>query len=180
MDSLRDAAAILSGAKDLMILTGAGISTESGIPDFRSPGGIWTKYDPQEFTYQNFVANRSHRERYCRHTVWGILVLLFTTSACTYLQTRNSQGWTADEQHRWYRESQGSRLIPEAWLLALEEKDSDRKFLRPESIERFRYLQENPGDSSRLPIGFAIDTTEKACRSPASIGSRARSRANDG
>ncbi|HUE39936.1 MAG TPA: Sir2 family NAD-dependent protein deacetylase, partial [Candidatus Binatia bacterium] len=43
-----------------------GISTESGIPDFRSPGGIWTKYDPQEFTYQNFVSNRAHRERYWR------------------------------------------------------------------------------------------------------------------
>jgi NAD-dependent deacetylase len=61
---LERAAALLSEAKDLVILTGAGISTESGIPDFRSPGGIWTKYDPNEFTYQNFVANRAHRERY--------------------------------------------------------------------------------------------------------------------
>jgi NAD-dependent deacetylase len=58
------AAELLSSSTDLVILTGAGISTESGIPDFRSPGGIWTKYDPQEFTYQNFVVNRAHRERY--------------------------------------------------------------------------------------------------------------------
>jgi NAD-dependent deacetylase len=58
------AAELLSRSTGLVILTGAGISTESGIPDFRSPGGIWTKYAPQEFTYQNFVANRAHRERY--------------------------------------------------------------------------------------------------------------------
>jgi NAD-dependent deacetylase len=40
---------LIVGAKRIVAFTGAGISTESGIPDFRSPGGIWTKYKPIEF-----------------------------------------------------------------------------------------------------------------------------------
>jgi NAD-dependent deacetylase len=40
---------LIAGAKRIVAFTGAGISTESGIPDFRSPGGIWTKYQPIYF-----------------------------------------------------------------------------------------------------------------------------------
>jgi len=50
---------MIGEAKRIVAFTGAGISTESGIPDFRSPGGIWTKYRPIEF--QDFLASEEMR-----------------------------------------------------------------------------------------------------------------------
>lgn len=44
-----EAARIIKGRGGVVALTGAGISVDSGIPDFRSPGGIWEKYDPAEY-----------------------------------------------------------------------------------------------------------------------------------
>jgi NAD-dependent deacetylase len=48
-DYLGEAAAVFRGAKNRVALTGAGISVESGIDDFRSPGGLWSKYSPDEY-----------------------------------------------------------------------------------------------------------------------------------
>jgi NAD-dependent deacetylase len=42
-------ATLLRDRQPCVVLTGAGISTESGIPDFRSPTGIWAQYDPMEY-----------------------------------------------------------------------------------------------------------------------------------
>jgi NAD-dependent deacetylase len=42
-------ATLLRERQPCVVLTGAGISTESGIPDFRSPTGIWAQYDPMEY-----------------------------------------------------------------------------------------------------------------------------------
>lgn len=53
----KKAADIIANARNLVVLTGAGISTESGIPDFRSPGGLWTKVDPGEFSIDRFLQN---------------------------------------------------------------------------------------------------------------------------
>jgi len=44
-----DLAKLVRERQPCVVLTGAGISTESGIPDFRSPGGIWGEYDPMEY-----------------------------------------------------------------------------------------------------------------------------------
>lgn len=57
-------AELFARARRPVALTGAGVSTESGIPDFRSPGGIWDRFDPSEFTYQNVVGSLAGRRKY--------------------------------------------------------------------------------------------------------------------
>lgn len=56
--SFEQAAKYLCNAKCAIASTGAGISVESGIPDFRSAGGIWERYPPEEYaTIEAFLAN---------------------------------------------------------------------------------------------------------------------------
>jgi NAD-dependent deacetylase len=51
-------ASLVRARQPCVVLTGAGISTESGIPDFRSPTGIWARYDPMEYaTIDAFLAD---------------------------------------------------------------------------------------------------------------------------
>lgn len=50
---------MIADARRMVVFTGAGISTESGIPDFRSPGGVWSKMKPIYF--QDFVASEEKR-----------------------------------------------------------------------------------------------------------------------
>ncbi len=53
---------LLRESRRIAAFTGAGISTESGISDFRSPGGVWERY--RIVTYQEFLASKEAREEY--------------------------------------------------------------------------------------------------------------------
>lgn len=66
-EQIEKAAGLIVHAQRVVIFTGAGVSTESGIPDFRSPGGIWERFDPDEFTYDKFL-NRPE----CRKKFWQL------------------------------------------------------------------------------------------------------------
>ncbi len=56
---------LLQRARRVAAFTGAGVSTASGIPDFRSPGGIWSRYRPVPF--DEFLASEDGRRRYWRY-----------------------------------------------------------------------------------------------------------------
>lgn len=62
-DAVDEVTRLILEAEKIAVFTGAGVSTESGIPDFRSPDGIWARYDPEDFTLQRFVADKESRKR---------------------------------------------------------------------------------------------------------------------
>ena len=56
---MSELASYFEQAKNILFFTGAGISTESGIADFRSPGGIWSQIKPIQF--QDFIGDEATR-----------------------------------------------------------------------------------------------------------------------
>lgn len=75
MEGVAAAADVLRRAERILAYTGAGCSTESGIPDFRGPDGLWTKVDPDDFTIHRYRASRDLRVRSWRMhqegALWG-------------------------------------------------------------------------------------------------------------
>jgi NAD-dependent deacetylase len=65
-DLISKAAEIIFCSRLTLALTGAGISVESGIPDFRSAAGLWSRYDPEE--YATIYAFRQDPEK-----IWNML-----------------------------------------------------------------------------------------------------------
>jgi len=64
LDALAEKVAdLILQSRKLVVFTGAGISTESGIPDFRSPGGIWERFDPDDFTIDKFLSSPESRRK---------------------------------------------------------------------------------------------------------------------
>jgi len=76
MDNIETVAEMVANSKRLIVFTGAGISTESGIQDFRSPGGLWHQWNPDELTFDKFMSSRASREHY-----WGFSRAIWPTMA---------------------------------------------------------------------------------------------------
>ena len=96
---------MIASASTIVPFTGAGISTECGIPDFRSPGGLWTRNRPIPF--DEFVASRDARDRYRGWT-------LSTTAPCearTFLpRARGQRSETRDQRPETRRRKSEIRL----------------------------------------------------------------------
>ncbi len=60
---VESAIAVLPTAQKILVFTGAGISTESGIPDFRGPDGLWSKVDPDDFHIDRYRSSPELRMR---------------------------------------------------------------------------------------------------------------------
>jgi len=67
---MNDLARLILNAKNILVFTGAGISTESGISDYRSKGGLWDRFQP--VTIQEFLASQEKRVEY-----WQIKLELY-------------------------------------------------------------------------------------------------------
>ena len=63
-EQIEKVASLVAEAKKIVVFTGAGVSTESGIPDFRGPDGLWSRYDPEDFTIERFLSDRGVRKKH--------------------------------------------------------------------------------------------------------------------
>jgi mono/diheme cytochrome c family protein len=67
------------------------------------------------------------------------------------------QRWSLEDRTRWYESSQGSRLLPLNWYLALEQPDSEILFNDRAHIKGFRYIPRTTSAGLELPLGFSVD-----------------------
>ena len=88
--SAAELAALIRAHQPCVVLTGAGVSTESGIPDFRSPTGLWAQYDPLDY-----ASIRSFRADPAR--VWTFYALRYEALAGPAEEAGTSDGLMASD-----------------------------------------------------------------------------------
>ncbi|WP_437614456.1 di-heme-cytochrome C peroxidase [Sorangium sp. So ce834] len=95
------------------------------------------------------------------------LAMLATSVGCAHSKGRRpearavflDQGWGREERQIFYHRSQGTRLLPLAWFLALEQQDSARPFVASDYVTRYRFIPDPDIESNpeRFPVGLAKD-----------------------
>ncbi len=91
-EKFHDAAELMQHAQRIAVLSGAGISTESGIPDFRSPGSPWEKNPPT--SYRDFLEKPEARQRYwqTRRGLYSLVSMAKPNAAHTALAELERRG----------------------------------------------------------------------------------------
>ena len=79
---------LLRGARRILVFSGAGISTGSGIPDFRGPGGVWSRRQP--VYYQEFLDSDDKRREYWEYKLEGYPVFVAARPNATHRRSRRS------------------------------------------------------------------------------------------
>jgi NAD-dependent deacetylase len=154
MDAIAAAAALVERSNRICVLTGAGISTDSGIPDFRGPNGVWTKNPEAEkaATIHNYVRDRSARQRswqrYTSGAVWSgrepndghrALVRLEQKGKLDTLITQNVDGLHARAGTSEDKLVEIHGTLAKAMCL-----DCDRRWPIEEVLERLRQGDDDP------------------------------------
>jgi len=82
-----------------------------------------------------------------------------TAAIATPVLTYAAQGWSDADRNTFYTTSQGSRMMPYAWFMALRRLDVDAPFVA-DQLERYGYLRnDNANNRAGLPVGFVVDGT---------------------
>lgn len=76
MDNIDIVSEMVLASQKVVVFTGAGMSTESGIQDFRSQNGLWQQWNPDELTFDKFMSSRASRVHY-----WGFSRAIWPTMA---------------------------------------------------------------------------------------------------
>lgn len=116
------------------------------------------------------MINRSNRFAAVVWTVAGCLAAGWMTAGLSVAKARAGdicsgdvlcldQGWTESQRAKWYTTSQGSRLLPLSWALALEEAGRETRFLGDENMRALGYIPSpvSTSNPNGLPIGFVVD-----------------------
>src|SRR5660397_280206 len=131
MQSIERISELLQGARFPVFLTGAGVSTDSGIPDFRSPGtGIWEKVDPMEVAtisafredpgrFWSFYSERMGMLSSAKPNPAHIaLARLEGGGYVKGLITRTSTGFIVWQGHSWLQRCTVQSITPNVWNAA--------------------------------------------------------------
>ena len=93
VDDYKKAAKIIKNSKNLVAFTGAGISVESGIPPFRGPTGLWSKYDPKILDIDFFISHPDISWKYIKEIFYDYMQNIKPNKAHYFLAELEQKGF---------------------------------------------------------------------------------------